>query len=66
MESDKNGCSTCETGKESYEEYYSATLRKNLIQYDYRTTEGELFSTYAASLERCRERRDLWLEKINK
>lgn len=47
-------------GKEQYEEYYSEVSRKNLVQYDYRSFDGSLFSCVAPSLEKARERRDDW------
>jgi hypothetical protein len=31
-------------------------------QYDYRHTDGDLFSTVKPSLEECREQRDKWLQ----
>lgn len=41
---------------------------KPINQYDYRHTDGELFSTVAPTLEECRTRRDEWLKKktVNK
>lgn len=39
------------------------------FQYDYRHTDGELFSTVAKTLDECRRRRDEWVAKngvINK
>ena len=58
-----NGVSTCTAlGTEKYEKYYSGRRpRKAMIQYDYRHTDGELFSTVAPTLEQCREKRNLWL-----
>lgn len=61
-----NGCSTCITlGTENYNRYsYGFGRRKKTAyQYDYRHTDGELFSTCAPTLEQCRERRDNWLAK---
>lgn len=59
MKTDKNGCSTCQPGKEQYETF---TRRgKKYVQYDYRTESGELFSTVAPTLDQCREKRDAWL-----
>ena len=52
---------TCEKGQEQYEEYYSEMAHKYLIQYDYRTSEGKLFSTIAHSLQEARDRRNKWL-----
>ena len=60
-----NGVSTCTTlGTEKYEKFYSGLRpKKSMIQYDYRHTDGELFSTVAPTLEQCREKRNLWLTK---
>jgi hypothetical protein len=60
MKSDIRGCSTCDLGQESYETYHSAIQKKDMVQYDFRTPEGKLFSTIAPSLEVCRARRDKW------
>jgi hypothetical protein len=62
MKSDKQGCSTCARGQEQYEEYYSAVSRRNMVQYDYRDIGGELFGCVAPTLEKCREKRDKWIE----
>ena len=70
MESiNKNGISTCtEAGQEKYV-YFNLTPRQRkrgrYCQYDYRHTDGELFSTVAPTLEQCRERRDKWLNTKN-
>jgi len=63
MKTDINGCSTCERGTESYEEFYSNVVRGVRVQYDYRTPEGKLFSTVGKSLDICRQKRDAWLVK---
>lgn len=68
MKTDVNGCSTCQTGTEHYEEvpefFYRDRLKtKKFFQYDYRHTDGKLFSTVAPSLGECRQRRDEWLAK---
>lgn len=34
-------------------------------QYDYRHTDGKLFSTVAKTLAECRRRRNEWIEKKN-
>lgn len=60
----KNGVTTTNgLGQEQYEEFPSWHARETNIQYDYRHTDGELFSTVARTLEECRERRDSWLAK---
>jgi len=62
---DNRGCSVCPAGSENYE-VFSTRLRGQRVkrvQYDYRTQDGELFSTVASSLTECRHRRDEWLSK---
>jgi len=61
MRSDVNGSSTCKAGEENFESYHSDILGRELVQYDYRTPGGELFSTVAPTLEIARSRRDKWL-----
>lgn len=60
----ENGCSTCQAGFENYETYESRVGRRivKMVQYDFRTEDGELFSCCGRTLEECRERRDKWLE----
>ena len=59
-----NGVSVCATGQENYERYKDFR-KKWLFQYDYRHTDGELFSTVAKTLDECRRRRDEWIAKKN-
>ncbi len=65
-----NGVSVCPTGEERHEYFTPAFARrtkKRFCQYDYRHTDGELFSCVAPTLEECRRMRDEWLNKrINK
>ena len=65
MKSDINGCSTCLIRHENYEFFTINIGRKtyNKIQYDYRHTDGELFSCVANSLDEAREKKDNWLSK---
>ena len=61
-----NGVSTCQSaGTENYEKFQTGIDRRKrtLVQYDYRHTDGELFSTVAKTLAECRHRRDKWIEK---
>lgn len=59
-----NGCSVCEQGKENYTTFRPAHRPKQIFyQYDYKHTDGELYSTVAPTLEECRTRRDEWLRK---
>ena len=66
MSMTENGISTpTEPGQEQYE-YFKGLKRPGkpapkLCQYDYRHTDGELFSCVAPSLEAARARRDEWL-----
>lgn len=62
---DEQGCSICPPGEEKWEEFYSRILKKNLIQYDYRTPEGKLFTIITPTLHEARGKRDRWLEKSN-
>lgn len=60
----KNGVSTTITpDTEQYERFISAQRGKRTVfyQYDYRATDGSLFSTVAKTLKECRQRRDEWL-----
>lgn len=63
MKSDKSGCANLENGAEQYESFFSNTLKRQLVQYDYRSESGKLFSTTARSLEIARASRDEWLDR---
>ena len=61
-----NGVSTTTTpGTEQYEVFYTGyrSHRKKHYQYDYRHTDGTLFSCVCSTLKECRQRRDEWLNK---
>ena len=61
------GCSVREQGKENYATFIAGAFRgTEYYQYDYRHTDGKLFSTVAKSLEKCRKRRNEWLSKKQK
>ena len=59
-----NGVSVCTIGEERYV-FFNLTPRpipgNRYCQYDYRHTDGELFSAVAPTLEQCRAKRDKWL-----
>lgn len=58
-----NGCTMCNTpGHEMYEKYTYGRKKQTAYQYDYRHTDGTLFSCCAATLEQCRAKRDQWLK----
>jgi len=68
MKSDINGCSTCPPGHENYE-YFTRKVGKKttrLVQYDYRHTDGELFSCVARSLDEARAKKNKWLAENRK
>lgn len=67
MNTDVQGCSTCPKGEERYETYYTRLRTKKVkrVQYDYRHTNGELFSCVKPTLLACRKERDEWLKKFN-
>ena len=59
-----NGVSPCtEAGTEKYEKFQTGIGRRKqtLVQYDYRHTDGELFSCVKPTLDECRAARDKWL-----
>ena len=61
---DEHGCTLCNAlGTERYEYFTMRSLRKKMVQYDYRHTDGRLFSCVAPTLEAARERRNQWLNK---
>ena len=61
---DQNGCSTCQPGKENYTTFVAGGFRGTIYyQYDYRHTNGDLFSCVEKSLEECRNERDKWLSR---
>jgi hypothetical protein len=62
----QNGCSVCKAGEENYTTFRPANRFCTVFyQYDYRHKDGELFSTVGQTLDRCREKRDKWLQKKN-
>ena len=51
-------------GEEKYVKFRSGAFGgRTFYQYDYRHTDGELFSTVAKTLAECRRRRNEWIEK---
>ena len=61
----KNGVSITRTpGEEKFVKCRLGAFRGQIYyQYDYRQTDGELFSTVAKTLAECRRRRDGWIAK---
>jgi len=50
-------------GQEQYETFMSNITRKTAVQYDYRHTDGELFSCVKPTLEACRQAKENWINK---
>lgn len=61
MKSDVNGCATVAAGSEQWEK--CKVMSRPMYQYDYRHTDGELFSCMGRTLEICRIKRNEWLAK---
>ena len=63
----KNGVSiTLIPGEEKFVKCRLSAFKGQIFyQYDYRHTDGELFSTVAKTLDECRRRRDEWVAKKN-
>jgi hypothetical protein len=62
----KNGCSVCATGKERYTTFRLVYRpSKRYFQYDYRHSDGELFSAVTSTLKLSREMRDKWVQAKN-
>ena len=61
----RNGVSITQTpGEEKFVKFRPCAFRgQAFYQYDYRHTDGELFSTVAKTLAECRRRRNEWIEK---
>lgn len=54
------------SGEEQHEAFtyrIGGRKRKRMVQYDYRHTDGELFTCIKPTLKDCRTARDIWLEK---
>jgi hypothetical protein len=50
-------------GQEQHETFKSRVNRKKAVQYDYRHTDGELFSCVKPTLEACRQAKEKWIKK---
>lgn len=62
---EKGISTTTAAGSENYEYFHTKTTgkRRRFVQYDYRHTNGELFSCVRPTLEEARAARNGWLEK---
>jgi len=65
MMNDEHGCTIARNAGEERYEYFtgSSRPRRRLCQYDYRHTDGTLFSCVKPTLEECRIARDAWIIK---
>ncbi len=50
-------------GQEQHETFKSSITRKTAVQYDYRHTDGELFSCVKSTLQACRQAKENWISK---
>ncbi len=50
-------------GQEQHEAFKSNIARRKAVQYDYRHTDGELFSCVKPTLEACRKAKETWISK---
>ena len=50
-------------GQEQHEAFKSSVTRKTAVQYDYRHTDGELFSCVKSTLGACRQAKDNWIKR---
>ncbi len=56
--------SSLQNGQEQHESFKHPVRRnQTLVQYDYRHTNGHLFSCVKPTLEQCRQARDIWVQK---
>ena len=65
MKSDVNGCSTTVRGAENWERFQLPDRRNRLqwfVQYEYRHTNGKLFTCIKSTLAECRCARDRQLQ----
>ena len=58
---DNNGCTMCRTAREERYERFMMGGRIR-YQYDYRASNGVLFSCVRPTLEACRTAKDAWLQ----
>lgn len=59
----ENGVSTTRnTGEEKYERFSFRDRPYIFYQYDYRHTDGELFSCVKPTLKECREAQEEWIK----
>ena len=63
----KNGISTLnKEGEENYTTFYPSHRPMELFyQYDYRHSNGKLFSCVARTLKQCRDKKDKWIVRNN-
>jgi hypothetical protein len=60
----KNSVSTTKgLGQECFESFLSTISKKEMVDYDYRDLDGELFSCIKPTLSECRAARNVWIEK---
>lgn len=50
-------------GEEHVEKCTFGASKDKYVEYDYRHTDGELYSTISHTVEKARAKRDIWLSK---
>lgn len=54
-----------QNGSEQHEKFRSSKTGGVRVQYDYRHTDGSLFTCVKKTLKECRQKRDEWIQKID-
>jgi len=62
MRMTRNGISTTESGSERYEK--CRICGREMVQYDYRTEDGRLFSCVRKTLDECRNALKEWAQGL--
>jgi hypothetical protein len=52
----------CKVGEEKFKEFHPKG-RGAVVQYDYRSAEGELFSCTGKDIDSCRKKKEDWLSR---
>lgn len=63
MTTDNTGTAVTDNGMEQWQTFRSSVTHRRMVQYNFCTTSGKLFSCVARSLEKARIKRDVWLSK---
>jgi hypothetical protein len=53
--------SEIKNSSEAFEFYDSSVYRGKMCEYNYRASDGRLFTTVMKTLKKCRQKKDVWL-----